>query len=146
MNVFTQSVTKAYDLTDATIEIIIMLLVAFLLGWWFHYLWTKLRSRYDAVQYANIPDEFKNIHENDLKIVEGIGPKIEELLKDNGITTWSELANSDVEKLREILQKGGDRFKMHDPQTWSDQAKLAVEGKWVELQEYQDFLIGGKHM
>jgi len=56
------------------------------------------------------------------------------------------LFENSYSKLREILQKGGDRFKMHDPQTWSDQAKLAVEGKWVELQEYQDFLIGGKHM
>ena len=81
---------------------------------------------------------------NDLKIVEGIGPKIEGLLKDAGINTWSELAATDVAKIQEVLDAAGDRFKLANPTTWPKQADLAANGKWSELTEYQDFLDGGK--
>ncbi len=80
----------------------------------------------------------------DLKVVEGIGPKIEELFHNAGIANWHDLANTDVEKLRQILRDAGSRFQMHDPQTWPEQARLADEGKWDELKEYQDFLQGGR--
>lgn len=80
---------------------------------------------------------------NDLKIVEGIGPKIEGLLKDAGINTWSELAAADVDRLQKILDAAGDRFKLAHPATWPKQAGLAADGKWSELTEYQDFLDGG---
>jgi nucleotidyltransferase/DNA polymerase involved in DNA repair len=82
--------------------------------------------------------------EDDLKIVEGIGPKIEELLKNNGVRTWKDLAGSSIERLREILHIGGERFQMHDPSTWPDQVALALEGKWTELEEYQTLLPGGR--
>lgn len=81
---------------------------------------------------------------NDLKIVEGIGPKIEQLLKDAGIKTWAELAETSVERLNEILVSAGDRYKLADPATWPKQAGMAAAGQWDELREYQDFLQGGK--
>lgn len=80
----------------------------------------------------------------DLKIIEGIGPKIEGLLKEAGIRTWSDLAEAPLEKLQAILDKAGDRYRLADPATWSRQAGLAAAGKWTELSEYQDFLQGGK--
>ena len=80
---------------------------------------------------------------NDHKIVEGVGPKIAELIVAGGITTWAELAATDVSKLKEILTEAGSRYKMHDPTTWPKQAGLAAEGKWDELKEYQDHLEGG---
>lgn len=85
-----------------------------------------------------------NIKIDDLKIVEGIGPKIETLLKEGGINTWAELSEAPVDRLREILDAAGPRFQMHNPTTWPAQAKFAVEGKWEELKEYQDMLIGGR--
>lgn len=81
---------------------------------------------------------------NDLKAIEGIGPKIEKLFQENGIDTWAKMAKTSGKKLNEILANGGDRFKLADPGSWPKQAKLANEGKWDELQEYQDFLDGGK--
>ena len=80
----------------------------------------------------------------DLKIVEGIGPKIEGLLKDAGIQNWSDLAAASVERLKEILSEAGDRYRLADPSTWAEQADLAANGQWDELKEYQDFLGGGK--
>ncbi|MEL6717305.1 MAG: 50S ribosomal protein L27 [Bacteroidota bacterium] len=76
--------------------------------------------------------------------IEGIGPKIESLLKDAGITTFALLSEADPEKIREILLAAGNRYKMHNPTTWPKQAALAAADKWDELKEYQDRLDGGK--
>ena len=87
---------------------------------------------------------FRNNPE-DLKLVEGIGPKIEGLLKDAGINNWADLAAASVERLQEILAAAGDRYRLAKPDTWPEQARLANEGKWVRLKEYQDFLSGGRN-
>jgi large subunit ribosomal protein L27 len=81
---------------------------------------------------------------DDLKIVEGIGPKIEQLLKEGGIETWAQLSEAPVERLQEILEAAGPRYQIHDPSTWPAQAKFAANGQWEELKEYQDMLIGGR--
>lgn len=81
---------------------------------------------------------------DDLKVIEGIGPKIEQLLKDGGINTWAELAAADVDRLKEILDAAGPRYQIHDPSTWPAQAKFAAAGEWDELKEYQDMLTGGR--
>jgi predicted flap endonuclease-1-like 5' DNA nuclease len=86
----------------------------------------------------------KNWHFDDLKIVEGIGPKIEELFHKAGINTWHQLAASEVSKLKEILVAGGEQFQMHDPSTWPQQAKLAENGLWKEFKELTDKLQGGR--
>lgn len=80
----------------------------------------------------------------DLKIIEGIGPKIEQLLKDGGINNWQDLAEATLERLQEILTAAGERYRIHDPNTWSNQATLAAAGKWDELNQYQDELKGGR--
>jgi predicted flap endonuclease-1-like 5' DNA nuclease len=84
------------------------------------------------------------VQRDDLKRVEGIGPKIEKMLNDNLIYTWAELAAASVDRLEGILRSGGDRYKMHDPTSWPDQAKLAAQGRWKELEELQDILQGGR--
>ena len=81
---------------------------------------------------------------DDLKKIEGIGPKISELLASNGYPTFAALAEADVEKLKEILAEAGSRYRMHDPTTWPEQAAMAAEGKWDELKKWQDELDGGK--
>ena len=81
---------------------------------------------------------------DDLKKVEGIGPKIAELLTEAGIGTFASLAETDVPKIREVLEAAGSRYKMHDPTTWPEQAKMAAAGEWDKLKEWQDSLKGGK--
>ncbi len=83
-------------------------------------------------------------NDQDLKVIEGIGPKIEGILKEAGINNWTELAASSHKRLRNILDAAGSRYKMHDPATWCDQASLAANGKWDELKKMQDKLKGGK--
>ena len=81
---------------------------------------------------------------DDLKIVEGIGPKIADLLIKEGITTWKALSETSAETLSGILHAAGPNFQIHDPGTWPHQSRLADEGKWDELKKLQDELSGGK--
>lgn len=81
---------------------------------------------------------------DDLKIVEGIGPKIAELLNKEGITTWKQLSETAPDTIKGILNAAGPNFQIHDPGTWPEQARLADEGKWDDLKKYQDELSAGK--
>ncbi len=89
--------------------------------------------------------DFSSIFSSDnLQIIEGIGPKIETVLNAGGVSRWADLAASDEEKLRKILTDQNPNYRIHNPQSWPEQARLANEGKWEELIKYQKFLDGGK--
>ena len=78
-----------------------------------------------------------------LEIIEGIGPSIAHLLRSSGVGTFSRLAAMTVPSLQAILDKGGPRFRMANPQTWAEQAALAVANRWAELRRLQDELDAG---
>ncbi len=80
---------------------------------------------------------------DDLKKIEGIGPKIAELLTNAGIPTFEALSNAEFDTLRGILDAAGSRYKIANPSTWAKQAGLAAADKWDELKELQDRLDGG---
>jgi len=81
---------------------------------------------------------------DDLKKIEGVGPKSAEILTEAGIATYAKLAESTADEIREVLAAAGNRYKSFDPTTWPQQAGLAAEGKWDELKVLQDELDGGK--
>ncbi len=81
---------------------------------------------------------------DDLTIIEGIGPKIAELLNSAGINSFKELSSAKADAVKAILDAAGSKFKMHDPTTWAKQAKLAAQGKMDDLKKLQDELKGGK--
>lgn len=101
-------------------------------------------------QETSTPKEFAETSElldkkaTDLKIIEGIGPKIEEVLKGAGIGDWSALAAAEPGRLKEILEEAGDQYRMHNPYTWPLQARLAAAGRWEEFNTYQEELKGGR--
>ena len=80
---------------------------------------------------------------DDLKKIEGVGPKIAEIFNAAGINTYAELAATSVEKLSEILAEAGSRYASKNPGTWPEQAKLAAEGNWEVLKDLQEKLKGG---
>lgn len=86
----------------------------------------------------------KGIAFDDLKVVEGIGPKVEEALKAAGIGTWKDLADSTPEKITEILTEAEGNFGGQVPTTWPEQAGISVAGDWEKLEKLQDELDGGK--
>lgn len=77
----------------------------------------------------------------DLKVVEGIGPKIEVLLKESGIKGLKDLSIVPIENLKEILAKGGTRYRLNDPSSWPEQARLLVNGEVDKLKTYAADLL-----
>lgn len=86
----------------------------------------------------------KGAGNDDLTIIEGIGPKIADLLRNEGIDTFVKLAKTKAAKVKEILVAAGSKYKMHDPATWAEQAQLAADGKMDELEALKKVLDGGK--
>lgn len=64
--------------------------------------------------------------QNDLTVVDGIGPKIEKLLKAYGINNLQQLSQSSPHTLEEILKNAGSSYQMHDPSLWPAQAAQAM--------------------
>ncbi len=79
---------------------------------------------------------------DDLTILEGIGPKVAQLLQQAGIRTFAQLAAAQVGELKAILEPAGLQFM--DPSTWAEQARLAAAGKFDELKQLTDSLKGGR--
>lgn len=81
---------------------------------------------------------------DDLRKIEGIGPKISDLLNNAGIHSFEQLSGHSRDFIKEILNEAGPQFRMHEPESWPHQANLAAKGDWDELEKYQDFLIAGR--
>lgn len=84
-----------------------------------------------------------SIRKDDLKKLEGIGPKLEQVLNAAGIQNFEQLAAMTPERIKPILEAAGNQFRMHDPKSWPYQAELADKGEWERLKEYQNLLISG---
>jgi predicted flap endonuclease-1-like 5' DNA nuclease len=84
------------------------------------------------------------VEPDDLKRIEGIGPKIAGILNAQGIVTFAQLAATDVGRLEQILEEAGPRFQLASPETWPQQASLAAAGDWTALASLQDELAGGR--
>jgi large subunit ribosomal protein L20 len=83
---------------------------------------------------------------DDLVKIEGVGPKINELLKAAGIETFAQLAATPVDRLKAILTAAGSRFKSWDPTTWPEQAALAAKGDWTAFDKLTAELKGGRRV
>ena len=82
----------------------------------------------------------KDGKEDDLKKIEGIGPKIAETLKGNGITTFEKLSQTEPSVIAEYIK---DVRGNHNPNSWPKQAKMAADGNWDDLKTWQDTHKGG---
>jgi len=80
---------------------------------------------------------------DNLRRIEGIGPKIAGILNDNGIITFAQLADTSVIQLQQILTDAG-LSRISKPDTWPEQAQLAAAGDWDDLDQLQDSLKGGR--
>ncbi|GIM51471.1 50S ribosomal protein L21 [Capnocytophaga cynodegmi] len=85
----------------------------------------------------------KSVKADDLKKIEGIGPKASEALVAAGVDTFAKLAKKSAEEIKTILAEASSTLAHLDPQTWAAQAQLAADGKWDELKKWQDELNGG---
>jgi predicted flap endonuclease-1-like 5' DNA nuclease len=118
--------------------ILIIFIVIVLIVWW-------LLSRQTDGESAGAHEEAAvPAVKDDLTKIEGIGPKVQGLLNEAGITSFAQLAAKTPEELDAIMDAAGSIYKAMDEGSWPKQAALAAEGKWDELKKLQDELVGGK--
>ena len=80
---------------------------------------------------------------DDLKQIEGVGPKAAEALVAAGVDTFAKLSKKSAEEVKGILSEASASLAHLDPETWAKQAELAAAGKFDELKAWQDELNGG---
>ena len=125
---------------------LIIVIVILLLLWW----WLGRSKGEKEAPPAAAPVKAAPVKEvaaapveaDNLAKIEGIGPKVSGVLQAAGFSTFAQLAGADVGKLEEILAAA--KLQMMKPGSWPQQAQLAADGKWEELQKLQDELSGGK--
>jgi large subunit ribosomal protein L21 len=86
----------------------------------------------------------KSAKGDDLKKIEGVGPKAAEAMVNAGLDTFAKVAKAKPEAIEAILTEASSRLAHLAASTWPQQAKLAADGKWDELKKLQDELDGGK--
>lgn len=145
----------------AIAEIIVLLILCAMVGWllasWLIYQRSKrlqadlrsIRKELDECQQKKsrvslLSRREVKVKKDNLKVIEGIGPKIEELLYNDGIDTYADLAAANLSKLLNLLNRAGEGYQMHDPTSWPLQSSLAQDGKWEELKKLQAQLIAGR--
>ena len=120
--------------------LIIVVVILLLLWWWLGR--SKDEEAAPAKATAAPVAAPEPVKPDNLARIEGVGPKVASVLQAAGFQSFAQLAGADVGKLEEILD--ANKLQMMNPGSWPQQAKLAAEGKWDELQKLQDELSGGK--
>ena len=105
--------------------------------------WKAFRDL-EATLIAGRKVKSKDKEFDDLKVIEGIGPKIEVLLNNSNIFTWKKLSKTGIGELKRILKAAGSKYQVHDPSSWPEQASLAATWNWTELETLQEELKGGR--
>ena len=83
---------------------------------------------------------------DDLQVIEGVGPKIAQILQDAGIRSFAQIAAMKPADIQTLLDDAGPNFRIADPETWPEQAALAAANRWADLKALQDELIGGRRV
>jgi len=153
---------------DALWQHIIMVIGALAIGYIIGYIGTKEKKKELETKLSKLTTDLERCHsqkipiapatketvnvapdpiikKDNLKIIEGIGPVIEELLNSEGIHTFVQLSETKSDHLIRILQNSGNKFQIHDPRTWPQQAKLAASEMWDDLKELQNELNKGRY-
>jgi large subunit ribosomal protein L17 len=103
-----------------------------------------LTSRKTALETESTTQIHPHGMEDDLTVLEGIGPKVAKVLHAAGISSFAALAEAEPGKVQEYLKQAG--LRMFDPQGWIEQARFAARGDADGLAKLQAELKGGRHV
>ena len=85
------------------------------------------------------------VEPDDLKRIEGIGPKLSSVLQEAGVMTYAQLAAASPDQLEQILEASDPRLlRLAKPASWPEQAALAATGEWEALEALQGTLKHGR--
>jgi hypothetical protein len=120
---------------------LLAVVILLLIFWWVNRRQdVKLEEPLETVQARN--DQLEDLKRDNLKRIEGIGPKVEKVLQDAGIRTFDALARANPDEVKQTLNAAG--LQMMNPEGWIEQANLAAKGDWEGLERLQDELKGGR--
>lgn len=80
---------------------------------------------------------------DNFEIIEGIGPKINDVMHNAGVHSFAALAALDIATISKILDAAGPNFKLANPESWAKQSGLCATGQWEKLKLWQDELVAG---
>ena len=83
---------------------------------------------------------------DDLKRIEGIGPKVEAALVAAGMTTFAQLAGASSDDLYRIVKTEAGVRIVGDAGTWAKQAQYIVDGDIEGFEAYKGKLKGGREV
>jgi hypothetical protein len=138
-----QNITSSSLWSDASLEIIAMLLWAFLLWILFSHIIRPCNKKPKQVKTPLIPMSAW-MKTDDLQLIEWIWPALEKVLQNNWVRSYKDIISLDIWGLEELLESLGWRYASYNPTTWPDQAELAKRKKWSELEEYQEIMKNSK--
>lgn len=104
---------------------------------------TEAKPKAEAKEPAKKAAPKKTQKADDLKKIEGVGPKAAQAMVAAGLDTFAKVAKAKPEAIATILSEASSNLAHLVTDTWPKQAKLAADGKWDELKELQDKLDGG---
>jgi large subunit ribosomal protein L17 len=126
------------DLAGLLWGVLIFFFLMVVIGWW-----TSRNKKPEAEPVpAGHGHTAEHKHEDDLEILEGIGPKVAKLLKEAGIASFDDLAHANAAKIQETLKAAG--LSMMNAEGWIEQAKLATKDDMDGLKKMQDEMKGGR--
>lgn len=122
--------------------VLILFLLIVLIGWWAsNNKGEQVEGKDEAPsEFHDKPDAVKLA--DDLTLLEGIGPKVSQILNEAGYLTFADLAKADSAEVDKVLD--ANRLQMMDSAGWIEQAKLAAAGDMEGLARLQDELKGGR--
>lgn len=97
----------------------------------------------DAMPAAPRPASAPPAMRDDLTRIEGIGPQLQTILYDGGITTYKALSDAAPDAIKSMVDAAGFSAPF-DPASWPRQAGLAAGGDWDALDKLQAELTGGR--
>ncbi|MFN8372825.1 MAG: hypothetical protein U0694_08105 [Anaerolineae bacterium] len=92
----------------------------------------------EAVAFAPRPTP------DDLTVIEGIGPRVQEALNRAGVLTYSQLAHMTAQEIYQVVKVEQGVRIVGDTATWAKQAQYIVDGDMPGLKVYQTKLIAGR--
>lgn len=137
---FSLNSLQTEQVSTAWIWYMLLALVLLLLIFW----WLNRSPRREAMsdEPAQTAALRRKETPDDLKRIEGIGPKVEKVLNEAGITTFEALARANAADVKQTLNSAG--LQMMNPEGWIEQAKLAAKGDWDGVERLQSELKGGR--
>lgn len=92
----------------------------------------------ERLQVAQVekPKERTLVHPDDLSRLSWLGKKGERVLNTAGIRIFEQLAALSEGELESVLNEAG--FRAQHPDTWPEQARLAIQGDWDAIRRYKE--------